>query len=364
MDVAMNIVDLDTALVSVPLQRPVITPIHRITTIDNVLVTLRTDSGLDGLAYLWTFGPQRARVLEAMVQDLFRLVRGRDARERAVLWAEMAGDINFLGRSGVAMFALSALDVALWDIAGKAADAPLWRLLGGIHRPCPVYAGGLFLSDSIDQIVAEARGYIARGFTAMKMRAGAKDWRDDIARVEAVRAAIGPDIKLMVDVVQGWTAEEAIRMGRELGKFNLGWIEDPVQFDDVEGLAKVVAALDTPIAAGENDYGKRDFRRLIQAGAIDVAMPDIQRVGGVTEWLKVAALAEAWNMPIAPHVFHEISVHLMAAIPNGLYAEHVPWWDVLFESPLEVKDGTLMPPSGPGLGLRFNEVIVDRYRVR
>jgi len=363
MNTAIRVTGVETVIVSVPLDRPVITPIHRITTIDNVLVTVRTDAGLSGIAYLWTFGVERAKVLAAMVADLGGSIAGQSAVERSRIWATLAGDINFLGRAGVAMFALSALDIALWDIAGKAEGLPVWRLLGGAARPLPCYAGGLFLSDSLDAIVAEARGYLARGFTAMKMRTGAKDWRDDIARVEAVRDAIGPSTVLMVDVVQGWTPEQAIRMGRELHRFDLYWIEDPVVFDDIAGMARVAAELDVPIAAGENDYGKLGFRRLIEAKAIDIAMADLQRVGGITEWMKVAALAEAWSIPIVPHVFHEISSHLMAATPNCLHAEYVPWWDLLFEVPVPIVNGTITPPSGPGLGLAFNEAMIDKYRV-
>jgi L-alanine-DL-glutamate epimerase-like enolase superfamily enzyme len=358
-----RIAAVETLIVSLPLERPVVTPIHNISAVDNVLVTVRTDTGLSGISYLWTFGVERARILAAMVEDLGRSIVGLDALERSAIWTQLAGSINFLGRAGIAMFGLSALDIALWDIGGKAIGLPLWRLLGGTARPVPCYAGGLFLSDGIDAIVTEARGYLARGFSAMKMRAGAKDWRDDVARVEAVRDAIGPATLLMVDVVQGWTPEQAIRMGRELARFDLHWIEDPVLYDDVEGLARVAAALDVPIVAGENDYGKLAFRRLIEGRAVDIAMADLQRVGGITEWMKVASLAEAWSTPIVPHVFHEISAHLMAATPNCLHAEYVPWWDLLFEERVPVVNGTITPPSGPGLGLAFNETTIDKHRV-
>jgi L-alanine-DL-glutamate epimerase-like enolase superfamily enzyme len=318
---------------------------------------------LSGISYLWTFGVDQARILAATVEALGRSLIGLDALERSPIWTRVAGSINFIGRAGIAMFGLSALDIALWDIGGKAAGLPLWRLLGGSARPLPCYAGGLFLSDGIDAIVAEAREYLARGFTAIKMRAGAKDWRDDITRIEAVRDVIGPSTLLMVDVVQGWTPEQAIRMGRELSRFDLHWIEDPVLYDDLEGLAKVAAALDVPIVAGENDFGKLAFRRLIEGKAVDIAMADLQRVGGITEWIKVASIAEAWSIPVVPHVFHEISAHLMAATPNCLHAEYVPWWDLLFDVPVPVVNGTITPPSGPGLGLAFNETTTDKYRV-
>jgi L-alanine-DL-glutamate epimerase-like enolase superfamily enzyme len=258
---------------------------------------------------------------------------------------------------------LSALDIACWDIKGKALDLPLYRLLGGIRRAVPAYAGGLFLSDSVDAIVEEAKRYRMAGFNAVKMRAGAKRAGEDLERVAAVRAAIGPDVALMVDVVQGWTPEQALRTGHALEAYDLTWIEDPVAFDDLAGLAKVAAALDVPIAAGENDYSKLGFKRLIDAGAADMPMADLQRVGGITEWMKVAALAEASGLPMLPHVFHEISVHLVAAAPNATFVEWVPWWDVLFEQKLTIENGLAVPPERPGLGIAFDDNAIDRYLI-
>jgi L-alanine-DL-glutamate epimerase-like enolase superfamily enzyme len=350
-------------IVSVRLDRLILTPVHRIETVDNVLVTLTTAAGLEGLSYLWTFGAARARALAALVEDLARLVIGRDALERAAIWTDLWRDANFLGRSGAIVFALSALDIALWDIAGKHAGEPLWRLLGGTRRPVPAYAGGLFLSDTLDAIVAEARAFVAAGFRAIKMRTGAKRWTDDVDRVGAVREAIGPDVTLMVDAVQAWTPEQAIRVGREISRFDLAWIEDPVAFDDVAGMARVAAALDPPITAGENNYGLAGFRDLIRAGSIDIAMADLQRVGGISEWLRVAALTQAFAMPIVPHTFHETSMHLLAAVPNGGLMEYVPWWDVLFEAPPRPQGGAFLPPDAPGIGYRFDPATIDRYRI-
>ena len=360
----IRITAIDCVVVSVPLQRRIVTPIHQITTIDNVLVTVHTDAGIDGVAYLWTFGAERAAVLLHMVRDLARFVVGEDPRSTASLWTTLWRETNFFGHAGVAMLAQSALDTACWDIKARALDEPLWRLLGGTRRPLPVYAGGLFLSDSLDAIVEEAEGYVAQGFRAMKMRTGAADPCDDIARVEAVRAAIGPDVVLMVDVVQGWTTERAIRLGRELARFDLAWIEDPVPFDDHAGLRKIAAALDTPVCAGENDYSKLGFARLMDGDCIDIAMADLQRVGGISEWMKVAAMAESRSMRITPHVFHEVSVHLVSAVANGFWIEYVSWWDVLFTQPLALVDGHFTAPDLPGLGLAFDWNRLDALRVK
>ncbi len=289
----MKIAAIETQVVSIPLTKAVTTPVHHITTVDNVLVRLFTDEGISGTSYLWTFGPKRAQVLQAMVEDLGEALLGEDALERELIWHEMWTSANFLSHAGVSLFGLSAIDIALWDIAGKAMDLPLYRVLGGSRRPVPIYAGGLFLSDSLEEIVRETESYIAKGFHAIKMRVGAKQGRDDVARVKAVREAIGPDRILMLDVVQGWNVETAVRMGRELERFDIYWLEDPVAFDDIDGMAKVTRALNVPITAGECDYSKHGFRHLIEEGAADILMIDLQRVGGVTEWMKVAAMAEA-----------------------------------------------------------------------
>lgn len=358
-----RIARVDTALVRLPLDSPVITPLHHIEAVDTLLVTVVPDEGPAGIAWLWCFGTPRARAIDALVRDLAGFALGSDPRETATLWARLWREANFLGRSGAVMLAQSALDVACWDVKARLLGEPLWRLLGGTRRPVPAYAGGLFLNDPLEAIVAEARRYVAQGFRAIKMRTGAPRLADDVERVGAVRDAIGPEVALMVDVVQGWTPDAAIRAGRALEPFGLSWIEDPVAFDDHAGLARVAAALDTPVCAGENDYGLTGFQRLIRGGCIDLAMPDLQRVGGVSEWMRVAALADAARLEVTPHVFHEVSVHLMSAIPNGRWLEVVPWWDRLFVEPARLVDGAMTAPDAPGLGLAFDWDALDALRI-
>ena len=362
-DSACRITAVETAIVSLPLPRPVITPVHHITTVDNLLVTVRTESGIDGLAYLWCFGERRARVLQAMVQALVPHVLGADARQTSALWDRLWRENNFFGRAGVAMLAHSALDIAFWDIKARAVNQPLWQLLGGAERSIPTYAGGLFLSDPLEAIVEEASGYVRQGFTAMKMRAGMPRLADDIARFEAVRQAIGPEVKLMIDAVQAWTPDDAIRACQALAPFDITWIEDPVAFDDHAGMARVAQAVPMPLCAGENDYSHIGFARLIAQAGVRIAMPDLQRVGGITEWMRVAALADAQGLRVTPHAFHELSVQLMCAVPNGFWLEYVPWWEPLFTTRLELSEGGMRPPQGPGLGLQFDWPALDAWRI-
>ncbi|HYF20347.1 MAG TPA: mandelate racemase/muconate lactonizing enzyme family protein [Ramlibacter sp.] len=360
---ACRITAVETAIVSLPLPRPVVTPVHHITTVDNILVTVRTDAGLEGIAYLWCFGPKRAKVVAAMVDELADHARGQDALQTVTLWDRLWRENNFFGRAGVAMLAHSALDIACWDIKGRAAGQPVWQLLGGTAKPIPTYAGGLFLSDPLDAIVEEARGYARQGFRAMKMRAGLPRLADDIERFAAVRDAIGPDVQLMIDAVQAWTADDAIRACNALARFDITWIEDPVAFDDHDGLARVAAHVPMPLCAGENDYSRLGFQRLIRGGCIRIAMPDLQRVGGITEWMRVAALADANGLRVTPHAFHELSLHVMCAVPNGFWLEYVPWWERLFVQVPELVDGCMAPPRGPGLGLQFDWDGLDAHRV-
>lgn len=357
----MRIDRLRTRLVSLPVQPPIRTPIHHIEAVDNVLVEIRTDAGLEGIAYLWCFGLERARALESLVHDLFSHVRGMDALSREAVWARLWNEMNFLGRTGAAMIAASAIDTALWDIAGKAAGQPVWKLLGGTDAPLRAYAGGFFLSSSLAEIAAEARQRVGEGFTAIKMRCGAKDWREDVARVETVRDAVGPGVDILIDVVQGWSVDRALHLGRELARFDIVYIEDPIAFDDIDGMAQIAAALDIPIAAGENDYGRAGFRRLFEAKAIDIAMIDLQRAGGISEWMKIAAMAGAFRMPVVPHVFHEISVHMLAATPGAMYVEYMSWWEPLFRERLALADGCLRPPAAPGLGLGFDLDAIEPF---
>lgn len=357
----MRISTLRTRLVSLPVEPPILTPIHNIAAVDNVLVELGTDEGLTGIAYLWCFGQERARALECLVHDLFGHVRGMDAMAREAAWARLWNEMNFLGRTGAVMIAASAIDTALWDIAGRALGQPVWKLLGGTDAPLRAYAGGFFLSSTVEAIAEEARQRVREGFRAVKMRCGARDWREDIERVAAIRDAVGADVDILVDVVQGWTVDRALHVGRELGRFDITYIEDPVAFDDIEGMARIAAAIDIPLAAGENDYGRAGFRRLVEARAIDIAMIDLQRAGGISEWMKISALAGAWRMPVVPHVFHEISVHMLAATPGALFLEYMSWWEPLFREKMSLVDGRFRPCATPGLGLSFDDDAIETF---
>ena len=348
---------------SLPLPRPVKTARHDIRAVDTVLVEMQTDAGAVGLGYCFAFGQQRARALHALVEDLLPLYEGHDPTGVRAHFARAWQAINFLGHAGVAVMALSALDTACWDLAAQGAGLPLHRFLGGTADRVPAYASsGLWLDSTADGLVTEAQSFLSQGHRALKMRLG-RSPREDLDRVRIVREAIGPDVALLADVNQGWDEATAIRMGRLLEPFDLFWLEEPLPYEDLEGCARVTAAVTVRVATGETDYGILGMRRHLEARAADILMPDLQRMGGVTEFLKAAALCEAFHTPVSPHLYPETSCHLIAAAPNGLILEHITWCEALFEEPLQVADGHVLLPQRPGIGLTLSREALRRFRV-
>lgn len=360
----MQVTQIRTQQVRIPFERPLRTSIHRIESVDAVLVFADTDAGITGESYLFAFGERKLGVLEGMVRSLEHHLIGRDPHMRQRIWAEMWRDINFLGHKGVPVFAVSALDAAAWDIVGKAHGLPVYKMLGGVRDRVPAYAsGGLWVSATVDELVAEAKAFLDEGFRAMKMRLGKPSVAEDAERVAAVREAIGPDVALMADANQGFSVSHAIRLGRAIERYDLVWFEEPVQAYDLEGSARVAAELDTPIASGETEYARYGFADMLERKAADILMPDLQRVGGISEFMKVAHMAEAKDVPVSPHIFTEQSLQLCGAIANCNYAEHMPWFEPLYHERMALEDGQLLIPDRPGLGFTFDEEAVARFRV-
>ncbi|NQV58281.1 MAG: mandelate racemase/muconate lactonizing enzyme family protein [Alphaproteobacteria bacterium] len=360
----MKITQLRTQRVQIPFDKPFRTAIHRVESVACVLLQVDTDEGLVGEGLVWCMGTQRLAVLDAMIHSLADKVVGRDPHEHAGLWEEMWRDVNFFGHKGITLFGIAAIDMALWDLVGKAHGLSLCRLLGQSRDRVRAYhSGGLWVSLSIDELQAEAKDFLAQGYRAMKMRLGKASVAEDIERVAAVREAIGPDIDLMADANQGFTVNHAIRMGRALEPYNLVWFEEPVQAYDLAGSARVAAEIDTPIASGETEYARYGFRDMLERQSADVLMPDLERVGGITEFVKVAHMADAFDIPISPHLYTEQCLQLCGALSNIKYSEMMPWFGPLYNEAMELVDGDLLVPDRPGLGFTFNPDAIGRYRV-
>jgi L-alanine-DL-glutamate epimerase-like enolase superfamily enzyme len=361
----MKITAVRTILVNVPIAKPVKTSIHDIRSVGCVLVFVDTDEGMTGESYIFTLSAKRLDVLNAMILSLKSELIGEDPHYTERIWQKLWREINFFGHKGVTLFGISALDMACWDVVGKASGKPLYRLWGAFRDQVPAYAsGGLWLSQSIDELAAEAKAFLAQGFGAMKLRIGKPRIEEDVERVRAVRQAIGPNVGLMVDANQGFTVEHAVRLGRKLEEFNLIWFEEPVQAYDLEGSARVAAALDVPIASGETEYTRYGFRQMLEMKAADILMPDLGRVGGFTEFLKVAHMAEAYEVPVSPHIFSEQSLQIMGAVPNGTYLEHIPWFAPLYREKMRLREGLIEVSGNHGAGFAFDLQKIEDYRIR
>lgn len=331
---------------------------------DFVTLELGTDEGLVGLG-LTFFGGPLTPALRAAVDALAGLTLGEDPTRVEAIAARLRQAAASAGPGGIFTLALAAIDLACWDLRGKAAGQPLCALLGGLRDRVPAYASGaLMRPQSLDSLARTAPRLLERGFRQVKMQCGSEPTvAASVERVRVVREAVGPDVDLMCDVNQLWSVNHAVEVGRRLEPYHLFWLEDPTAHDDYAGLARIADALVTPIATGEYHYGITPFRHLLEARAADVVMVDVLRVGGVTPWMKVAALAEAFNLPVVSHLLPEIHVHLVAAAPNGLTVEYMPWSLRLFEETPRLEQGQLVVPDRPGLGLAFDRAAVERYQV-
>ncbi|MCI3951339.1 MAG: Mandelate racemase [Burkholderiales bacterium] len=363
----MKISRIDSRVVRLPADEPLAGgPAVSGATRDFVALRTATDEGLEGLGVTF-FGGALTGALKSAVDSLGALAIGEDPLRVEAIADKLRAAAGSSGPGGIYTLALAALDIALWDIKGKALNVPVATLAGGYRERVPTYASGaLMRAFPLDHVVRAAASLVGQGFHQMKTQLalpGDTTPAREVERIRLVREAIGPDIDLMCDINQRWDVRQAISIGRRIEEYHLYWLEDVVAADDFAGLASVASALATPIAAGEYVYGKVPFRHMLEARAVDIVMIDVLRAGGITQWLKIAGMAEAFNLPVVNHLYPEVSVHLVAAIPNGLTVEYMPWSARLFkEVPVPV-GGQLAVPQKPGLGLEFDEAVLQRYGV-
>jgi len=349
--------------VSVPIPRPLVTAGGAVTHAALVLVDLETEAGIRGAAYLFTPGTFALKPLVSLVESFGEMLKG-DPIAPIAIERKLRQRLTLTGVQGFAMLALSAIDVACWDVVAKAAGVPLARLLGGVPSALPAYnSNGLGLIGAA-RAAAEAAELAAPGFKAIKVRLGYPTLAEDVAVVRAVRRAAGEGMILMSDYNQALSPPEAERRARALDDEQLAWIEEPVRFDDYAGCARVAAAARTPIQIGESCWGAHDMQKALDALACDYFMPDLARIGGVTGWLRAAALAEPRGLPLSTHLFPEVSAQLLAVTPTAHWLEYVDWANPILREPLELRDGSAIVPERPGNGLAWNEDAVARYLVR
>jgi L-alanine-DL-glutamate epimerase-like enolase superfamily enzyme len=333
------------------------------TAFELVTVRVRDAHGAEGIGYTYTTGRNGGAIHDILRRELPEIAAGDDADRIEQLWRKVWWGLHYGGRGGPAVLALSAFDIALWDLKARRAGMPLWRLLGGYDPRVPCYAGGVDLDLSLKDLLKQADGNLEKGFRAIKMKIGRERLAEDIERVAAMRKHLGEGFPLMVDANMKWTADEAIRAARALAPFELVWLEEPIIPDDVAGHARVVRDGGLPIAAGENLRTLWEFKQLIAADGVTYPEPDATNCGGVTPFMKIAHLAEAFNLPVTSHGAHDVAVHLLAACPNRSYLEaHGFGLDRYIAEPLKVRDGCAIVPERPGHGINFDWEALDRLR--
>jgi L-alanine-DL-glutamate epimerase-like enolase superfamily enzyme len=328
-----------------------------------VTVRVRDAEGAEGVGYTYTVGAGGAAIHALLARDLAPLLVGQDAERIEALWQTMWWALHYGGRGGAAVLAISAVDIALWDLRARRQQLPLWRVLGGFDPRVPCYAGGIDLDFTLDALMKQTEENLARGFRAIKMKVGRPSLREDVERVRAMREHLGPDFPLMVDANMRWSVDDAIRAARALAPFAPVWLEEPTIPDDVAGHVRIVREGGLPIAAGENLHTLYEFRQLIAAGGVTFPEPDVTNCGGVTVFMKVCHLAEAFNLPVTSHGAHDITVHLLAAAPNRSYLEaHGFGLDRFIANPLEIDAGAAVAPDRPGHGIVFDWTALEGVR--
>ena len=349
--------------VAAPMKRPLAASTGAISVAPLLLIDLQTDGGIVGRSYLFGIGRHNLKPIAALVEAMAEMLKG-DAVAPFDIEAKLRKRYTLLGVHNIVLFAMSGIDMAAWDALGQATQQPLVRLLGGTPRPVLAYnSKGLGLMP-LKPLVKEAADLVDEGFSAVKLRLGRPQARDDLEALRAVKKAIGPQVTLMVDFNQALTVAEALKRGRLIDEEGgVTWIEEPVRADDFAGNARVARELATPIQIGENFMGPEQMAQALAAGACDFAMPDAQRIGGVTGWMRAAALAQGAGMEMSSHLFPEVSCQLLAVTPTCHWLEYVDWADPILEEPAALKDGYLLTPERPGIGMRWDEKAVKRFQL-
>ena len=326
-------------------------------------VHLRDADGAEGVGYTFTVGRNGAAIDAILTREFPEIMENEEADHVERLWQKAWWATHYGGRGGPTVLALSAFDMALWDLKAKRAGLPLWNYLGGFDPKVPCYAGGIDLELPLDKLLKQTDGNLAKGFRAIKMKVGRKRLSEDVARVKAMREHLGEGFPLMVDANMKWTVDEAIRAARAFQPFDLTWIEEPTIPDDPAGHARIVREGGLPIAVGENLRTLWEFKQYIATGAVTYPEPDVTNCGGVTPFMKIAHLAEAFNMPVTTHGAHDVTVHLLAACPNRSFLEaHGFGLERYIAEPLKIEEGFAIAPDRPGHGIDFDWAGLERIK--
>jgi mandelate racemase len=347
--------------VSIPMRRPIVAKVGTYPEWPFILIDVKTKEGVIGRSYLEPYLKNAIRYIGPVIEDMAKVFTGRTLAPLD-MYRDVIGGMHLLGRQGVSVIAAAGLDMAIWDALSKAAGLPLAAMLGGSVGNIKTYnTNGLWLIPT-DKLADEAQALVAEGqFKAIKIRLGRPRLADDLKSIELVRAAVGDQIELMCDFNQGQTLQEAILRMHALDDQGLYWFEEPVVFDNFAQSAQLARELKTPVSIGENIYGSRSFFEAIQAQAADIYMPDLMRIGGVTGWMRAAAIAGAAGHPLSSHLYPEVSAHLLRASESADWLEYRDWGNPIIAEPFELANGHVTVPDRPGNGIEWNESAVAKY---
>ena len=359
----MKITNIRFRPVAAPMKRPLATSVATLTASALLLIDLETDAGIIGRSYLFGMGKQNLPPMAKLVEAMAEMIKG-DEVAPFDLERKLRARYTLLGVHNVVLIAMAGIDMAAWDALAQSLGQPLVRVLGGTPRPILAYnSKGLGLMP-LPALAKEAEELVAEGFRAIKLRMGRSTAREDMDALRAVKKAIGPSVALMVDFNQALSVAEALKRSHLIDdEGGVDWIEEPIRADDFAGAARLTHEIATPIQLGENFMGPEQMAQALAAGACDYVMPDAQRIGGVTGWLRAAALAQGAGMEMSSHLFPEVSAHLLAVTPTCHWLEYVDWANPILAQPVELKDGHVIIPSQPGTGIAWDEKAVARYAV-
>lgn len=359
-----TIIDARARLVDVAVETERTDAVQSFVKQETIFVDLVTSDGLSGRGYSYTIGTGGRAVLAMLRDHLLPLLIGEEADRIEAVWFRLFSSTRATTTGAITSLALAAVDTALWDVACKRASLPLWRLAGGFRRDVPLYdTEGGWLHLDTESLVDGALASQRAGLNGVKLKVGKPTGHEDLERLRAVRAAVGRGFDILVDANQSMTSAEAVRRARLWEELDLGWIEEPLPADDIEGHARLAASTSTPIAVGESMYSVAQFREYLDRGAAGIVQVDVARVGGITPWLKVAHLAEAFNVSVCPHFLMELHVSLVAAIPNGRYVEHIPQLRAITRTEMSIEDGRALAPQTVGLGIDWDDDAIDARTV-
>jgi L-alanine-DL-glutamate epimerase-like enolase superfamily enzyme len=358
-----RIVEASAWLIDIPVEKARTDAVQAFLKQETIFVTLRTDDGASGIGYAYTIGTGGTAVLAMLRDYLLDALVGEDATQVEALWQASFARTRATTVGAITSLALAAVDTALWDLRCQRAGEPLWRLAGGFRRDVPLYdTEGGWLHLTTEELVAGALTSQAAGWRGVKLKVGKPSLHEDVERLSAVRDALGPGTQIMVDANQSMTCAEARRRARAFEHLDLTWFEEPLPADDVSGHVRLAASTSVPIAVGESLYSAAQFREYLASGAASIVQVDVARVGGITPWLKVAHMAEAFNITVAPHFLMELHVSLVAAVPNGIFVEHIPQLRAITGAEMEIVDGHALAPETSGLGIDWQLDLIDDRR--